>query len=57
MSVKADTVKAKQDRTINNHRDLWIEVTKQGRELAAIKTENRVALALLAGIILKLLFS
>lgn len=59
MNIKAtvEKVTGKESREITNHRDLWAEVMRQGREIASIKTENRIALALLAGIIIKLLFS
>ena len=60
MNLKAkiiQTTKGKERNSINNHRDLWATVGKIREDVAGLKVENRVALALLAAIILKLLFA
>ena len=42
---------------ITNHRDLWKVVGRIREDVAGLKRENRISLALLAAIILKLLFA
>ncbi len=49
--------KSKNQNDISNHRDLWNVVGRIREDVARMKAENRIALALLAAIILKLLFA
>lgn len=53
----AEAAKGKERNSINNHRELWATVGKIREDVAGLKVENRIALALLAAIFLERLFA